>query len=300
MTVLPINHVFCFTMDILKGIYCGLCICINDSMIRVSKNLKLFKPEIMCLVPMVIEGLYNKLIDGSVILPKKLVAKAALGGNLKKIFSGGAYLNPKFIDGFKEFGIDIIQGYGMTECSPVISTNLPGKIKKESVGQLISNCEAKIIDEGIYVKGSSVMMGYYKMPKETEETLIDGYLKTGDLGYIDDDNYIYITGRRKNLIILANGENVSPEEIENELTINRMVKEIIVSEESNRIKAEIFPNYDYLSKKKIKNVEEEIKSIIDRYNAETPIYKRITTLKIRETEFDKTTSKKIKREYVNK
>ena len=85
MTVLPINHVFCFTMDILKGIYCGLCICINDSMIRVSKNLKLFKPEIMCLVPMVIEGLYNKLIDGSVILPKKLVAKAALGGNLKKI-----------------------------------------------------------------------------------------------------------------------------------------------------------------------------------------------------------------------
>ena len=117
-------------MDILKGIYCGLCICINDSMIRVSKNLKLFKPEIMCLVPMVIEGLYNKLIDGSVILPKKLVAKAALGGNLKKIFSGGAYLNPKFIDGFKEFGIDIIQGYGMTECSPVISTNLPGKIKK--------------------------------------------------------------------------------------------------------------------------------------------------------------------------
>lgn len=188
----------------------------------------------------------------------------------------------------------------MTECSPVISTNLPGKIKKESVGQLISNCEAKIIDEEIYVKGSSVMMGYYKMPKETEETLIDGYLKTGDLGYIDDDNYIYITGRRKNLIILANGENVSPEEIENELTINRMVKEIIVSEESNRIKAEIFPNYDYLSKKKIKNVEEEIKSIIDRYNAETPIYKRITTLKIRETEFDKTTSKKIKREYVNK
>ena len=134
MTVLPINHVFCFTMDILKGIYCGLCICINDSMIRFSKNLSLFKPEVMCLVPMVIEGLYNKLMDASVMLPKKLIAGAALGGKLKTIYSGGAYLNPKYIDGFKAFGIDVIQGYGMTECSPVISTNLPGKVKKESVG----------------------------------------------------------------------------------------------------------------------------------------------------------------------
>ena len=94
------------------------------------------------------------------------------------------------------------------------------------------------------------MMGYYKMLKETEETLIDGYLKTGDLGYIDEDNYLYITGRRKNLIILSNGENVSPEELENELLINRMIKEIVVSEDKDVIKAEIFPDYDYLDRKK--------------------------------------------------
>lgn len=300
MTVLPINHVFCFTMDILKGIYCGLCICVNDSIIRVSKNLKLFKPEVMCLVPMVIEGLYNKLIDGSVMIPKRLVAKAALGGNLKTIYSGGAYLNPKLIDGFKEFGIDIIQGYGMTECSPVISTNFPDRVKKESVGQLISNCEAKIIDEEIYVKGSSVMMGYYKMPRETEETLVNGYLKTGDLGYIDNENYLYITGRRKNLIILANGENVSPEELENGLSINRMVKEIVVSEDKDVIKAEIFPDYDYISKKRVRNINEEIQNIVDKYNSELPSYKRIGKVSIRETEFEKTTSKKIKRQYINK
>ena len=136
------------------------------------------------------------------------------------------------------------------------------------------------------------MMGYYKMLKETEETLIDGYLKTGDLGYIDEDNYLYITGRRKNLIILSNGENVSPEELENELLINRMIKEIVVSEDKDVIKVEIFPDYDYLDRKKIKNIEEEIKSIVDRYNLDLPTYKRINKVKIRETEFDKTTSKK--------
>lgn len=298
MTVLPINHVFCFTMDILKGLYSGLCICINDSVIRFPKNLKLFKPEVMCLVPMIIEGLYNKLIDGSKLLPKKLVAKKALGGNLTTIYSGGAYLNQKYIDGLKEFGIEVIQGYGMTECSPVISTNLPGKIKKDSVGKLIPNCEVKIVDEEIYIKGSSVMMGYYKMPKETKDTLVDGYLKTGDLGYIDVDNYLYITGRRKNLIILANGENVSPEELENGLSINRMVKEVVVSEDKNSIKAEIFPDYDYLDKIKAKDIEGSIQSIVDKYNLELPSYKKINKVVIRETEFEKTTSKKIKRKYV--
>ena len=188
----------------------------------------------------------------------------------------------------------------MTECSPAISTNLPGKVKKESVGKLLPNCEAKIIDEEIYVRGSSVMMGYYKMSKETEETLVDGYLKTGDLGYIDEDNYIYITGRRKNLIILANGENVSPEELENDLLVNRIIKEIVVSEEKDVIKAEIYPDYDYLSKNRIRNIEYEIKKVVDEYNLKLPTYKRVNKVIIRETEFDKTTSKKIKREYVNK
>ena len=186
----------------------------------------------------------------------------------------------------------------MTECSPVISTNLPGKIKKDSVGKLIPNCEAKIVDEEIYIKGSSVMMGYYKMPKETKDTLVDGYLKTGDLGYIDVDNYLYITGRRKNLIILANGENVSPEELENGLSINRMVKEVVVSEDKNSIKAEIFPDYDYLDKIKAKDIEGSIQSIVDKYNLELPSYKKINKVVIRETEFEKTTSKKIKRKYV--
>ena len=105
----------------------------------------------------------------------------------------------------------------MTECSPVISTNRSWNIKKESVGQLMPNCEAKTVDNELWVRGSSVMMGYYKMPKETEETLVDGWLRTGDLGYVDEEGFVFLTGRLKNLIITANGENVSPEELENKI-----------------------------------------------------------------------------------
>lgn len=295
MTLLPIHHAYCFTMDILKGIYIGLVICINDSIRHVQQNLKLFKPEIVLLVPMVVESIYNKLVSATGILPKKLVAKAAFGGSLKTICSGGAYLNPDLIDAFEEYGITILQGYGMTECSPVISTNLQGNMKKDSVGKLLANCEGKVVDEEIWIRGSSVMMGYYKMPKETEETLVDGWLRTGDLGYIDEDNFVFITGRKKNLIILNNGENISPEEMENEISKDALIKEIIVSGKDNVIEAEIFPDYEYAKKKHIKDIPEKLQKIIDDYNKNRPVYKRIHSLKVRETEFEKTPSKKIKR-----
>ena len=230
MTLLPINHVYCLTMDIIKGLHIGLVICINDSIMHVQRNMKLFKPEIVLLVPLVIESIYGKLKDAGSLIPKKMVAKAAFGGNLRIICSGGAYLDPDYVDKFKEYGITILQGYGMTECSPVISTNLEWENKKGSVGKLLPNCEAKVVDEEIWVRGSSVMQGYYKMPEQTAETLEDGWLKTGDLGYVDEDDFVYITGRRKNLIILANGENVSPEELENQLSRSALVKEILVRE----------------------------------------------------------------------
>ena len=295
MTLLPINHVYCLTMDIIKGIFIGVTSCINDSIMHVQKNLKLFKPDMVLLVPLVIESIYAKLKAAGGMMPKKLVAKAAFGGNLKTICSGGAYLDPDYVDRFAEYGITILQGYGMTECSPVISTNLPWKSKKGSVGKLMPNCEAKVVDEELWVRGSSVMMGYYKMPEETAETLEDGWLKTGDLGYVDEDNFVYITGRRKNLIILANGENVSPEEIENQLSRADLVKEVLVREKEQVIEAEIFPDFDYAKKKRVKEMRAALQEIIDDYNKDTPVYKRIHSLIVRETEFDKTTAKKIKR-----
>lgn len=295
MTLLPIHHAYCFTMDILKGLYIGATICINDSIMHVSKNMKLFKPEMILLVPMVIESIYAKLSDTSSLIPKKMIAKAAFGGNLHTVCSGGAYLDPNYVEKFKEYGITILQGYGMTECSPVISTNLSWESKAASVGKLLPNCEAKVVDEEIWVRGSSVMLGYYHMPKETEEALEDGWLKTGDLGYVDEDGFVFITGRKKNLIILSNGENVSPEEMENELLKYPLMKEIIVTGEKTGIHAEIFPDYEYAKKKRLKDIQASLQEIIDTFNKDIPPYKRICQMQIRETEFEKTPSKKIKR-----
>ena len=240
LSVLPIHHAYCLSMDILKGLSLGSIICINDSLLRVAKNVKLFQPNMILMVPLMIETFAKKLEEVA-NLPKEIVKKEVFGEQLHTICSGGAYLNPSLIDLFSDYGITILQGYGMTECSPVISTNLSWNKKKESVGKLMPNCEAQVVDSELWVRGSSVMLGYYKMPKETKETLENGWLKTGDLGYVDQDGFVFLTGRKKNLIITKNGENVSPEELENKLGENRMVQEILVREKDGVIEAEIFP-----------------------------------------------------------
>ena len=204
-------------------------------------------------------------------------------------------MNPAYIDTFKKYGITILQGYGMTECSPVISTNLSWNIKVGSVGKLLPNCEAKTADEELWIKGSSVMQGYYHMPEETAATLEDGWLKTGDLGYVDEDGFVFLTGRKKNLIITPNGENISPEEIENKLGEARIIQEVLVRDNQGVIEAEIFPDYEYAKKKKIKDLQSELQKIIDEYNKNVPSYKKVYSLKVRETEFEKNTTKKIKR-----
>lgn len=151
------------------------------------------------------------------------------------------------------------------------------------------------MDEEIWVQGTSVMQGYYKMPEETAQTLEDGWLKTGDLGYVDGDGYLFLTGRRKNLIITPNGENVSPEEIENKLAENRLIQEVLVRDSEGVIEAEIFPDLEYAAKKKIKDLQAELQAVIDAYNETAPLYKRVFKLKLREVEFEKNTTKKIKR-----
>ena len=294
MSVLPIHHAYCLSMDILKGLSIGSVICINDSLLRVAKNIKLFEPNMILMVPLMIETLAKKLEEAALI-PAPLIKAKVFGKQFHTICSGGAYLNPAYLKLFKKYGITIWQGYGMTECAPVISTNYGTYMKDGSVGKLMPNCEAKVVDEELWVKGSSVMQGYYNMPEETAETLADGWLKTGDLGYVDEDGFVFLTGRKKNLIITPNGENVSPEEIENKLGEDRLVQEVLVRESENVIEAEIFPDYEYATKKKIKDIPAALQKIIDTYNQNAPLYKRVVKMKVREVEFEKNTTKKIKR-----
>ena len=294
LSVLPVHHAYCLTMDFLKGFTLGTTICINDSLLRVAKNIKLFQPDMILMVPLMIETMAKKLEEVK-NLPADVVRREVFGEKLHTICSGGAYLNPALIDFFEKYGITIQQGYGMTECSPVISTNVSWNIRKDSVGQLIPNCEAKTVDGELWVRGSSVMMGYYKMPKETEETLVDGWLRTGDLGYVDEERFVYLTGRKKNLIITKNGENVSPEELENKIGESRLVQEILCRECEGVIEAEIFPDYEYVKKQEIADVREALQEVIDAYNKTAAPHKKVYKLKIRETEFVKTPSKKIKR-----
>mgnify|MGYP003282332307 CR=1 FL=1 len=294
LSVLPIHHAYCLSMDILKGISLGSVICINDSLLRVAKNIKLFKPNMILMVPLMIETLAKKLEEAKG-LPKEIVKKEIFGEQFHTICSGGAYLNPAYIDLFNSFGITILQGYGMTECAPVISTSVSWNIKKEAVGQLLPNCEAKVVDGELWVRGSSVMMGYYKMPEETAQTLCQGWLKTGDLGYVDEDGFVYLTGRKKNLIITKNGENVSPEELENKIGEERLVQEILVRENAGVIEAEIFPDHEYAQKEQIEDIPGRLQEIIDAYNKTAPPHKKVYSLKVRDKEFEKTPSKKIKR-----
>lgn len=294
MSVLPIHHAYCLSMDILKGLSLGSVICINDSLMRVAKNIKLFEPNMILMVPLMIETLAKKLEEAA-WMPAPLIKAKVFGKQFHTICSGGAYLNPAYYDTFARYGITILQGYGMTECAPVISTNLSWDNRKGSVGKLMPNCEAKTVNDELWVRGSSVMQGYYHMPEETAATLEDGWLKTGDLGYVDEDGYVYLTGRKKNLIITPNGENISPEEIENKIGEARLVQEILVRDSEGVIEAEIFPDYEYATKKKIKDVQAKLQEIIDEYNQGAPLYKRVFKLKVRDVEFEKNTTKKIKR-----
>lgn len=298
LSVLPIHHAFCLVMDWLKGFSLGATVCINDSLMHMVKNMGIFKPEIILMVPLMVETIYKRLSTAGPLIPKKLVAAKAFGGNLRIIITGGAHLDPFYIDKFADYGIDIFEGYGMSECSPVISSNTPQIHKAGSIGRPLANAEISFEDGEILVRGSSVMKGYYKMPEETAQTLQGGWLHTGDKGYLDEDGFLFINGRIKNLIILSNGENISPEEIENKLALGKLVGEVVVTGENNGLTARIYPDQDVVSAKHMseEKIKAELQAFLDKYNKSQPTYRQITGLVVRKNPFAKSTTKKIKRQ----
>ncbi len=307
MSVLPIHHAYCLVMDWLKGFSLGAIVCINDSLMHMVRNMHIFKPTVMLMVPLMIESIYKRLAAASEQYENADAATLAqvragiyeniFGGNLQIIFTGGAHLDPFYIDEFAKYGIDIFEGYGMSECSPVITTNTVECHKPGSIGKPLANVELKFEDGEILVRGSSVMKGYYKMPEETAAAFTDGWLHTGDKGYLDEDGYLFINGRVKNLIIMSNGENISPEEIENKLSLNPIVGEVIISGNGTGLTAHIYPDQDFIDRKNLSNddIKNSLQDFIDTYNSAQPSYRHITNLVVRNEPFIRNTTGKIKR-----
>lgn len=292
LTLLPVHHVFCFTCDIMCTLWYGRILCLNDSLMRIPKNLKAYQPVQTTFVPMIAASILNKMrMEAKKNPDKKAIGREMFGEDFEILYVGGAYLSPEIIAGYAEFGIEVAQGYGMTECTARVSTGVKGCPYPESVGRIVPGCQVKTVDGELWVKSPSVMMGYYKNPEETANTLTpDGWLKTGDLGYVKD-NHVFISGRKKNLIILANGENVSPEELENKFACVERVREIVIYDNQGVITAEVYPNPDY----EFTDTRGEIQAEIDKVNETLPLPKQIHGLVLRDTEFEKTASKKIKR-----
>lgn len=333
-SVLPINHTYEFNLHVLGCLYGGITLCFNDSIKHVKDNLMIFQPGMTLMVPMIVESLYkniwkeaeknnltkhlqygiwfSNLIRKVGIDQRKLFFKPimeSLGGNLQTIVCGGAPLRPDIVKGFEDIGISVYNGYGITECAPLIATNCTMKNIAGSVGFVIPDNLVRIADTDedgigeIQVQGDNVMMGYYKDPVSTRKTFTaDGWFKTGDLGYLDRKGALYITGREKNLIILANGKNVHPEELE-EYILDHLayVKEVVVyaplSPEGNEvmIMAEAYVEDQFLIEKGVDEAKKILKEDISKLNHKLSVYKRIHDVELRECEFEKTTTKKIKR-----
>ncbi|MCL1885000.1 MAG: AMP-binding protein [Defluviitaleaceae bacterium] len=324
LLVLPVHHVFGFVAGVCVMLHKGSEICINSSLKNVLSDLEKFKPHCVFLVPLFVETFYKKIWDGAKkkgkdgllkkligisgalmkigIDPRRKLFKSVLsafGGNLGLIVSGGAPLDAKYAQGLRDFGIHVLNGYGITECSPVVSVNRNKYYCDGSIGPVLNCCEVKILnpdEQGhgeICVKGDIVMLGYYNNEQATKEVFDGEWFKTGDIGCLDKDGFLHISGRKKNLIILSNGKNVYPEEIESEL-LNYIpyVKEVVVYAEDNTIVAEVFLDSE-TAPPNTSRLDNDIVS----FNKTQASYKNIGKTIKRDTEFPKTTTKKIKRKY---
>lgn len=334
LSILPLHHTYECTIGYLLVIYGGGKISYCEGLRYITKNIQEFKPTFILCVPLLLENVYkkvtktlktslpekytrdeSKMIDNLPFYLKAIVkrkVKKSLGGNIKTFIVGAAAIKPELVEAFFKLGIKVLQGYGLTECSPLVAGNNDFYYKAASCGMPIPNVEYKIDnpnDEGIgeiIVKGPNVMLGYYENKEATDKVLKEGWFHTGDLGYIDEERFLYISGRSKNMILTKNGENIYPEEIENILNDNELIEESLVIGASNgkddvQVKAKIFPNIDaikeYLGKKfpTKEEISKTLNEVVKKANEKLPNFKHIKSFKIMDEDFERTTTNKVKR-----
>ena len=342
ISLLPLHHTFESSIILFFAPYCGAKVTFCDGFKYVLKNMKEFNPSIFVAVPLLLETVHRRLMKaikqkkngeflfklGKVLVKagkkvgldlKNLFFKEIIetfGGNMRLIICGAAPINPQILKDFDAIGIQIIFGYGLTECAPLAIINHDRLHMAESVGVPIPGSEAKILDPDpvtgvgeIAVKGDMVMLGYYNNPEETAKVIdSDGFFHTGDLGYVDKKGHFFISGRSKNVIVTSNGKNIYPEELEYHLSEDILVGECLVLADKDKkgedvVGARIFPNFEELKEQTGKSPDDfsddELYDIFSRtvsaVNEKLPSYKKISRFKIRRTEFKKTTTQKIKR-----
>lgn len=335
LSFLPIHHTFECTITFLYGIYYGVTVAFCDGLRYIQQNLKEYQVSVFVAVPVVLETMYKKILKAieekgktklihtmskisNVLLKCKIDLRKVFfkqiidnfGGNLRVVFYGAAPMDKETIMGYKNLGIDLLQGYGLTETSPVITCETDKEKRPGSVGLPLYNLEVKIDNpdkEGIgeiMVKGPSVMLGYYHNEEETKKVLKDGWFYTGDFGYIDEDGFLFVTGRKKDIIVLRNGKNVYPQEIE--FLINKIpyvVESLVYQREKNKTDTMLCAKIVYdkqlikeaLGERDEKQYQEEIWKQVKEINQVLPIFKHIKKISITTEPFAKTTTQKVKR-----
>ena len=337
LSVLPLHHAYECTCGFLCQIYRGSTIAYCEGLRYIMKNMKEVHPTMILCVPLLIETMYHKIWanirkNGMEKMVKKALAASnasrkigidlrkklfseiheTFGGKLRMMIAGGAAVDPDILKGLRDFGILAVQGYGLTECAPLAAVNRDKFYCDSSAGLATPNATLEIVDAAedgtgdIRFKGDNIMLGYYKAPELTAEVIVDGWLYTGDLGFIDKDGFLHITGRRKNVIVTANGKNIFPEELETYLSRNPYVLESVVvgvPDETGRdydIVAMILPDRERLDEENPDGyseelVREKLTEAVKQANSMVQQYKRIKKFLVRSEEFPKNTSKKIKR-----
>lgn len=339
-SVLPIHHTYECTCSMIECLYIGSAMAFCRGLKYITKDMQMVHPTYLLAVPLIFEKFYNQIqkslvkegkdktvkklfainkvtskVGIDVAKPVKEKITAQFGGRIRMFIAGGAKVNPEVLEFFRNLGIKTLQGYGLTETSPMVAMNPDtwSLMRNDSAGLLLQNTECKVVDPDengngeLCFKGPQVMLGYYNNPEATEACIIDGWFHTGDLGHIDKDGYVYITGRKKNVIIAANGKNVFPEELEEKLMRSKYIEECMVWADENGEKTGSKGIYVTLriDNENMKNLVEDVndeQSIIDvidkeidKVNAELPDWKSIKHFRIRKSDFVKTTGMKIKR-----